>query len=205
VDYFSPQLYWQIEPKETSFPVLLEWWSQQNAKQRHLWPGLSVANALSRNWSVNEIANQIQITRKQAHVNGYIFYNTSSLLTNNSLLEILKRDVQSEQVLVPASPWLSDAVPERPTATVTGNTESLTLNWTPVGTNAVRWWLVQSRAFGHWQTEILPAGTRSKSLNLAPEAISVSAIDRFGNASAPSVLQPQKLPAHRPRILQRKY
>ena len=39
VDYFAPQLYWAIEPPQQSFPVLLKWWAQQNAKARLLVPG----------------------------------------------------------------------------------------------------------------------------------------------------------------------
>ena len=34
VDYFAPQLYWAIDPPEQSFPVLLKWWAEQNAKGR---------------------------------------------------------------------------------------------------------------------------------------------------------------------------
>src|SRR6185437_4058133 len=50
VDYFSPQLYWRIEPKEQSFPVLLNWWAQQNIKHRNLWPGLSSVYNISQQW-----------------------------------------------------------------------------------------------------------------------------------------------------------
>ena len=45
LDYFAPQLYWAVEPPEQSFPALLNWWTQQNPKGRHLWPGL---NAVQR-------------------------------------------------------------------------------------------------------------------------------------------------------------
>jgi uncharacterized lipoprotein YddW (UPF0748 family) len=39
VDYFTPQLYWRIEQTAQSYPVLLNWWVQQNLQGRHLWPG----------------------------------------------------------------------------------------------------------------------------------------------------------------------
>jgi uncharacterized lipoprotein YddW (UPF0748 family) len=40
VDYFTPQLYWPIDRKAQSFPVLLNWWLSQNPHARHIWPGL---------------------------------------------------------------------------------------------------------------------------------------------------------------------
>ncbi len=39
-DYFSPQLYWGIEPPAQSFPALLAWWNGQNIRHRHIWPGM---------------------------------------------------------------------------------------------------------------------------------------------------------------------
>ena len=39
LDYLTPQIYWQVESKEQPYAKLLEWWAEQNVKQRHLWPG----------------------------------------------------------------------------------------------------------------------------------------------------------------------
>jgi uncharacterized lipoprotein YddW (UPF0748 family) len=49
LDYFTPQLYWAIEPKEQSFPVLLDWWDHQNPKSRHIWPGINTTRVRSQN------------------------------------------------------------------------------------------------------------------------------------------------------------
>ena len=35
-DYFSPQLYWRIEPRKQSFTALTGWWNSENKKRRHL-------------------------------------------------------------------------------------------------------------------------------------------------------------------------
>ena len=40
VDYWSPQLYWPIDLPDQSFPVLLQWWTEQNPKHRNIWPGI---------------------------------------------------------------------------------------------------------------------------------------------------------------------
>lgn len=201
VDYFSPQLYWRID-SEYSFPILLDWWQEQNLKHRHLWPGLSAAYAWRDKWSGSEIPNQIRLTQKRPEVNGYVIYNTSSLLTNRALVSTIEHDLHTERALVPASPWLSSAIPPRPFASVTGNAENLKLNWNAeTGTNLIRWWAVQTKSYGDWKLEIFPATVRTKDLGLAPEAIAITAIDRFGNASSPLMLQPQKA-SPRPRIPQ---
>ena len=70
VDYFSPQLYWPIDPPEQSFSTLLTWWSEQNPKDRHLWPGIAVYQA--KQWKPDEIQRQIAFTRQQSGVSGYV-------------------------------------------------------------------------------------------------------------------------------------
>src|SRR6201999_2420935 len=39
LDYLTPQLYWTISTKGHGYTSLLDWWSEQNVKKRHLWPG----------------------------------------------------------------------------------------------------------------------------------------------------------------------
>lgn len=198
VDYFSPQLYWRIDPPDTSFPVLLKWWEQQNVRGRHLWPGLSAASALSQKWATDEIPKQIQITRRES-VGGYLFYNTSSLLANSALLGTLRRDLQSQIALVPASPWLSSKAPVKPTVSVSDN--GAQLKWNANGLDPVRWWFVQKKVFSDWQSELLPSETSTQDLSTPPEVISITAIDRFGNAGVPCVLQAKKSSSHPPRTL----
>ncbi len=40
MDYIVPQLYWPIEQKAQSFPVLLKWWGEQNTQNRQVVAGL---------------------------------------------------------------------------------------------------------------------------------------------------------------------
>jgi uncharacterized lipoprotein YddW (UPF0748 family) len=205
VDYFSPQLYWPIEQKEQSYPVLLNWWSQQNSQHRHLWPGLSVSAAVSHQWKASELPDQIRLERKQPGTDGYIFYNASTLLGDNPRAKALQRTLQNnlnaQPALVPASPWLSDTPPPKPASSVTDILGGLRLNLNP-GTNAasIRWWVVQTKSLGNWKTEILPRETSSQTLTSRPEVVAVTAVDRIGNASSPRVLELEKVPA-RQRIL----
>ena len=40
LDYWTPQLYWEINRDGQAFPVLVDYWIAQNKKHRHFWPGL---------------------------------------------------------------------------------------------------------------------------------------------------------------------
>jgi uncharacterized lipoprotein YddW (UPF0748 family) len=205
VDYFSPQLYWRIEPREQSFPVLLNWWAQQNPLHRNLWPGLAVSYSISQQWDPREIPDQIRLIRKQPGSSGYIFYNATSLLTNSPRGDALQRTLQTslnpQLALVPASPWLGSNAPTKPYLIASEIPTGLRLDWNMTTNSAsIRWWVLQMKLGAAWKTEILPRETTAQILNLHPEAISVTAIDRAGNASPPRVLELQINPSEK-RIL----
>jgi uncharacterized lipoprotein YddW (UPF0748 family) len=193
LDYFAPQLYWPIESKEQSFDALLNWWSQQNSKGRHLWPGLNVARA--HQWTPDEIPNQIRHTRKQPGVAGYICYNTSSLLHNSTLADALLHELNLELALVPASPWLSRNAPARPKVFVVGpGSGGVRLLGRPAPESSPGCWLVQTRSGEQWNSEIIPGRELVKDFGHSqPEAIAVTRIDRFGAASKPAVFE-KKIP-----------
>src|SRR5690606_4392786 len=62
VDYFTPQLYWPVEPARQSFTALLKWWESENTFGRHLWPGLNTVEVRAAH-KPTEIVNQINATR----------------------------------------------------------------------------------------------------------------------------------------------
>lgn len=195
VDYCAPQLYWPIEDTQHSFPVLLKWWNEQNVKGRHIWPGMGAYKMES--WPAQEIPNQIQIERKQPGTKGFFLYSATNLVANSPLTHFLELQTPA---LVPASPWLGTTATSQPMLSASEVSGHIRVDWN-AGTNlAVRWWVVQMKLFGDWRTEILPAGVSSTLAVGIPEAISVTAIDRAGNASAPRVLQRKKEPGNE-RIL----
>lgn len=208
VDYFSPQLYWRIEQKEQSFPVLLDWWEKQNIKHRHLWPGLSASYLISQQWNPNEIAEQIRLMRKEPGSNGYLVYSARSLLSENprsqELQRNLKQNINAESALVPGSPWLAKTLPEKPNLTVTGTPNGIKLQWSPGGTNSIpHRWILQTKSGSEWTTEMLSKEIFSESLPAAPALVAITALDRAGNASPPRVLELAKTPEQK-RILQKK-
>jgi uncharacterized lipoprotein YddW (UPF0748 family) len=188
LDYCSPQLYWPIAPREQSFPVLLKWWVEQNARGRMLWPGIAAYRADI--WKPDEISRQIRITRTQSGVSGCIFYSLNSLMKNAALAAAVQREFGAQSALVPAMPWLDSRPPDSPKLTVVEKSGSgLSVCWEAVGEAAARW-ILQYRTNEVWVTEILPAGQTQRTFaNIRPDVVAVSALDRAGNVSAPIALQ----------------
>ena len=92
VDYFAPQLYWDIDPPAQSYPVLLKWWAGQNVFHRHLWPGNAISR-LGRNRPAIEIVNQIYRTRQQPGATGNILWDCRPLMENRvNIVEALRKE-----------------------------------------------------------------------------------------------------------------
>ena len=188
LDYFAPQLYWAVEPKEQSFPALLNWWVQQNPKGRHLWPGINAANVGGK-WEPDEIARQIKIARSQPGSSGDIFYHLRSLTDNRVLTDIV-RTAYPQTALVPASPWLDSVPPDKPKLGIGESRAGLRFQWETSDGKPAWLWILQYRTSEAWTTEILPAGQTSWTFfNSRPEVVAVSAVDRTGNLSSPAALK----------------
>ncbi|HYE31602.1 MAG TPA: family 10 glycosylhydrolase [Methylomirabilota bacterium] len=199
IDYFAPQLYWQIDPPQQSYPVLLEWWDSENTLKRHLWPGSNSArvgapapNARTVPWPAQEIARQIEISRKYQNP-GHIHWNVSSLVKNSGgLADEMKKSVYTEPALVPAMTWVDNAAPAKPTVTLAGSTA----RWKHKG-EPVRFWAVQFKSGGKWSTLVLPGAAMEKLFERAPEVVSVAAVDRAGNLGPAAVISGPKKTAAR--------
>jgi len=189
-DYMSPQLYWAIEPPAQSFPTLLQWWEEQNTKRRNLWPGINSLK-VGNDWNSAQIARQIRITRQILKPPGAIHWSESALMKSADLRTALNRDVYQQPALVPASSWLDAMPPSKPTASATISGGKVMLKWSSRGAppESPALWVVQSLQFSDWKTQILGGRTSSVHYDLKPEAVSVFAVDRCGNASPPVVLK----------------
>jgi uncharacterized lipoprotein YddW (UPF0748 family) len=192
LDYCAPQLYWPIEPQEQSFPVLLKWWAEQNARGRHLWPGIATFRAVD--WGSDEISHQVRITRKQSGVTGCIFYSMNSLVKNTALAEAFQRDINAQSALVPAMPWLDSIPPDKPKLTTGESRAGLRFQWDTSGGEPAWLWVLQFRTNEVWTTEILPADQTSRTFfDSKPDVVSISAVDRTGNLSSPAALKKGEL------------
>ena len=193
LDYCSPQIYWPIDEKpETRFPVLLNWWKEQNVLHRNLWPGLYTVKTADA-WPVTEIPAEIKIVRDVCDgAAGEIHFSANVLVADKrGIATTLANGVYAKPALVPSSPWLEQTLPGKPELRV----ENGRAAWEPaMGTNQVSVWLWQTRSEGQWQTHILAGESRGVVLTNTPEVVAVTEIDRCGVASPAAVLQREVSP-----------
>ncbi|MDG2125756.1 MAG: family 10 glycosylhydrolase [Verrucomicrobiales bacterium] len=190
-DYFSPQLYWRIEPRKQSFTALTGWWNSENKKRRHLWPGVATSRVSSKEdpgRPASEIINQINATRSLINrsVPGHIHWSFTPLKQNRSgVADLTRRQLYPTKSLVPASPWLGKTKLPAPTVRPTAAT---TFTWSPAQ-RGTRWWAVQTLSNGRWQhVATLPASQTSITLKSAPQGLAIHPVDYYGNSSKPGVL-----------------
>jgi hypothetical protein len=197
-DYFTPQLYWPIDRPDLSYPVLLQWWVEQNAKGRHIWPGNYVdrVTGTPSGWLAEEMLNQIALTRAQLGATGNVYFSMRTLMGNgDNLPQKLIAGPYASKTLVPASPWLDNIPPLAPIVRVGSDAVTLasTLSLQPQGTEATWLWLIRTRVGNDWTTDVVPGLQRFYMIpRLAGSAyadvVSISAVDRSGNESTPVVM-----------------
>jgi uncharacterized lipoprotein YddW (UPF0748 family) len=194
VDYFSPQLYWPIDQKAQSYPVLLAWWQEQNEHGRHLWPGIftsKIAEGTQRQWAAEEIVQQIEVTRQQPGATGNIHFSIKALAADrDGIATKLRAGLYAEPALVPASPWLAEpgTEPAAPSLAWSGRGSERRLRMQMPDEKAPWLWVVREKHGDNWTTRILPGHISVIDAQLAgsdePDGerakIVVSAVDRLG-------------------------
>jgi uncharacterized lipoprotein YddW (UPF0748 family) len=189
VDYMSPQLYWPIDQEPQSFKTLLSWWQEQNAHDRHLWPGMytSKVEANNKGLAPSELVDEIELVRSQVEGPGHIHFSIKAIAQNRSgLRDILQTQVYFKPALVPATEWLS--LGEEPNTAAEADVEGFGVR-TKLNLKATSepWlWTVQHRTTGDWLTNIHPGSTKVVDLTSTPatqDDIVVQAVDRLGRVS----------------------
>jgi uncharacterized lipoprotein YddW (UPF0748 family) len=212
VDYWVPQLYWSIDSPQ-SYPVLLDWWAQQNVKHRNLWIG----NGLHRvgdnyqvgangnraaNWRADEIIQQVNLTRTSVTTStnggatGNVFFSMKGLMRDVDSIGAKLAPLYADQALVPPSSWLDNTPPPRPTATLVAlpATGEQYVRIAPAKGEAAWLWVVRTSRSGQWTTEILPNAVHLHRLGGAGpvDRVVVNAVDRVGNMSASAIARPAR-------------
>ncbi|QDU57575.1 glycoside hydrolase family 10 protein [Aeoliella mucimassa] len=193
VDYMSPQLYWPIEQKAQSFPVLLEWWQQQNPHERHIWPGLFTSKVLANGegWPTSEIEQQIELVRKQSTAAGHIHFSIKAIKENRSgLKDLLASQVYTEPCIPPATTWCDapDSAVNKPHVVVKNQTEGTSLTMSVDQGNVPWLWLVQVETDGTWITKVVPGSAATCVLEqelTSANSIVVSPVDRLNRIGKP--------------------
>ena len=165
-------------------------------------------------WRADEILGQIYIARGRPGADGHVHFRMGTLMPNHAFAPIsdtvppervdsiradqrrlqarldtlttrLRDETYARPALVPLMPWLDDAPPAQPRATLRGSTLAIT----PGTGEASFLWVVQWRASDvapgtpPWRTEVLPAATRE--WRAPAQEVWISAVDRLGNQSRP--------------------
>lgn len=191
LDYFSPQLYWRIDSPQ-NYTTLYRWWSGENKKARHLWPGIASSRILSsedRGRPAAESVQQIDVTRQSPSPfgPGHLHWSIEALKKDRGGLRGRLREVYAQNALPPASPWLGSSAPGPVYMAAVPAAAGLQLLFKPEP--SARWRVIQIQNGNQWTTlRMIPASQESLHLNATPQAIAVRNVGPSGILSVPTVL-----------------
>ncbi len=194
LDYFSPQLYWKIEQTQQSYPVLLNWWLEQNTKNRNIFPGIYTSRV--GRWDANEIAYQIKTTRGFSKESGNIHFSMKSLMENKGgITDVLAKDVYAQPALIPTFGWLNNTLPGQPELKISRDIKSgkIQFSWQPTDKQKIQLWVLQIQKGSDWNTEILPGIENDYELDENQiETFAISGVTRYGIQGKSTVVNVRK-------------
>ncbi|MEG0518073.1 MAG: family 10 glycosylhydrolase, partial [Bacteroidales bacterium] len=105
IDYYVPQLYWEIGHPRADYETLIEWWNQQDGRGQ-LYIGQSIGTMKK------QIKHKIDLSRKLKNVEGNVWWPGWSLVANSGkVADSLRLKYQKEPAFVPAYGSLDDIAP----------------------------------------------------------------------------------------------
>jgi len=174
LDYMAPQLYWPIDTPNQSYPVLLDWWLDQNPRQRHIYAGNNISRLGA--WPITEIERQIILSRDRAPrlSLGNILYSIKVLREDRQRINYsLQTKIYTQLALPPTMPWIDNTPPPLP-GRLTRQGDRLT--WQHPG-GEIRCWTLYKRKGDRWELiQILPAKATSVAIQGGEYAL--CAVDR---------------------------
>ncbi len=189
VDYLTPQLYWKIESPGQCYPLLMQWWHEQNSQHRHLWPGQftsRVANQSKNSWHASEIVNQIKHTRAHPGATGNVHFSMKALMNEErGVAKALREGVYERPALVPPSPWLGGERPVMPSLRKFASAKQQSVLFEMPNESTPWQWVVKTRRGDDWHVEIRPGADNSypiaaRGKPLSVNKLTVSAVSRTG-------------------------
>ena len=97
--------------------------------------------------------------------------------------DVLVEGPYREPALVPASPWLGDEAPEKPTAVCRRNAKGVSIDLRSPDPEIPWLWAIRMRTGNDWQTKIVAGSTKHHDFDL-PHAVAdeviISAVSRVG-------------------------
>ncbi|MBF2015150.1 MAG: family 10 glycosylhydrolase [Rivularia sp. T60_A2020_040] len=182
LDYIAPQLYWRIDQTAQSYPILLEWWTSINSKQRHVYAGNTIARLDGEAWTQEEILKQVAISRSlnKSLSLGNIFFSVNAIKENRqNIADKFKSLLYKEPALVPVMQWQNTLPPASPIKVETKNRK---ITWA-TGGGEIRSWTLYKKTGNDWKLQrILSQGTTAATVE--PGTYAVCAVNRIAVQSA---------------------
>ena len=182
-DYLSPQLYWSIDQKAQSFPVLLDYWKSEAPASTCVWPGLftSRLDDEKRPYDAAEIVKQIRICRDRVQPPGHLHFSLRALQKNSQgIQETLKTSVYTEHALVPPFPSRQSTAPPAPSVRLNRTPEGSAIEFSPSTSEPPFVYALWTLQPGGWTFQTHPGVSREFRLSPATTAVVVSAVSRQG-------------------------
>lgn len=136
IDYYVPQLYWEIGHRLADYKTLIEWWND-NWKRGQLYIGQSIGSFSKPdldNPEINQTAAKMKLVRELPNVHGNVWWPAWSLVRNQAgVQESMRTTYQKNPALIPPYSELDNTVP----GAVKGlKAEGTTLVWEQDGKDA---------------------------------------------------------------------
>lgn len=194
LDYFTPQIYYKSSQIGQPFPIMLEWWVDQNDHDIHMWPGLFTSRVRTQNpqWPLEEIIGQVYTSRAFPDVTGAVHFSMRTFSLNSvDINRHIAAGPYAKPALKPASPWMSTDAPAQPEIEYELYDDRWTLSFYSPDNDDIRWWAVRLNYDGNWETDIMPGSRRHIVYNdgrnsVRPDTVVVTGFDRLGNESVAS-------------------
>lgn len=184
-DYFAPQLYWPIDQKAQSFPVLYEFWRQESTHGVPVWPGLFTSRTgdMNRPFPPKEILRQIEVVRSPGAGTGHIHFSMKALMQNREgLANELQTTLYASPALVPSDPI---ATGDPPSAPIVDRAEpgSDTLRIRPGDAKSLKAFAIWNWDGSQWSFTVIPSSQSHYNPPAASRRVVITAVDRHGRES----------------------
>jgi len=116
IDYVVPQLYFEFGHRAVPYEVMLDWWGRHSyGRQCYIGLGLYRANSNPAWRDKSLIPRQIAELRKNAAVQGMIFFSSKSFENNpNGWCDSLQNNYFKYPALIPPMNWIDTTKPHEP-------------------------------------------------------------------------------------------
>ena len=183
VDYMTPQLYWKIDPPQQSYPVLLDWWLQQNKMNRHVYVGNYASAVVTKSWPVSELQRQVHLSRDRRDQLslGNVFFSAKIFSHNDHRIgDLFKSAEYSAPALQPEMTWLTAPAPLVPQSVHAS--ADYRIHWAGDSSGSVRSWAIYSLRADVWElTSVLNRDTLEFAAH--PGYYAVRSVNRLGKES----------------------